>query len=142
MNVLVHFTSQNLLGTGNSESGNFSTKLVAGTLHFLSRFGLGTRQNAVGFGLSAFLGVFNDGGTALFAVGDDGRRMSTGSSIALIRGGQMNFIVIQHPMKNTTICTNREALMFIVNPVFAAVAGGVRRKPHRPENFCGNVNKK
>ena len=30
----------------------------------------------------------------------------------------MYCIVIQQPMKNTTICTNSEALMFIINPVY------------------------
>ena len=35
------------------------------------------------------------------------------SSIARLSGGQMNFMVIQAPTKNTAICTNNVALMFI-----------------------------
>ena len=74
---LVHFASKNLLGTGNSECCNFVTKLFAGTLHFLCGLSLGARNDAVGFGLGAFLGIFNDRCAALFTVRDDGRRMST-----------------------------------------------------------------
>ena len=77
MNGLVHFASKNLLGTGYSESGNFVTKLFAGTLHFLCGLSLSARNDAIGFSLGAFLGIFNNRCAALFTVRDDGRRMST-----------------------------------------------------------------
>ena len=126
MNRFVHFAGQNLFGTGDGEHRNLTAELFANTLHFLGGFRASGFENAVGFDLSLGLGVLDNLLTQLFAVGH--KIGSTGASIgfnrlALLRGGgQMYFMVIQAPRKNTTICTNREALIFIIEPRYEAAA--------------------
>ena len=152
MNRFVHFAGQNLFGTGDGEHRNLTAELFANTLHFLGGFRASGFENAVGFDLSLGLGVLDNLLTQLFAVGHkigstgasigfnrlallrgDARSPLLAaaspsaicfcrSSIALINGGQMYFMVIQAPRKNTTICTNREALIFIIEPRYEAAA--------------------
>ena len=134
MGCRIDFALQNLFRTGDGESRHFVTESFTGTKHFLRCFRLGGSNDGISFDLSLLFGALNNLGSALFAASISRPLASAAaratlllsaaarpsaiffwrSSIAWIKGGQMYFIVIQHPMKNTSICTNSVALMFIM----------------------------